>query len=56
MASPSRVWMTYSVLPNICVKFDSWLKNAAGPPTSLAWTINASIMREKLVATCWETG
>lgn len=44
------------MLPNIWVKFDSWLKNAAGPPVSLAWTINASIMREKLVATCWEAG
>lgn len=54
MASPKSVWITYRVLPNICVKFDSWLKNAAGPPASLAWTINARIMREKLVATCWE--
>lgn len=44
--------MTYNVLPNICVKFDSSLKNAAGPPGALSWLTNARTMREKFVATC----
>lgn len=48
-----RVCRTYKVLPNICVKFESLLKKAAGPPGSFACTINANIIREKLVAICF---
>ena len=48
-----RVCRTYKVLPNICVKLESSLKKAAGRPGAFAWTINARIMREKLVAICY---